>query len=93
MSLLQPVISYLMEVLPGDDQRQTRAAELHLSDLDKLSQDDTARISEWLVEKIDALSTKLKPEPQNGEEVSALPASRHCCRCIEGLCAGARVRI
>lgn len=38
-------------------------------DLENLLPDDVSRIVEWFTEKVDALSTKLKPEPKEDEEV------------------------
>lgn len=38
-----------------------------------------ARIVEWLTEKVDALSTKLKPEPKDDEEVRERSLSMHVC--------------
>lgn len=41
--------------------------ELSFEDLDKLMPDDVAHILEWLTEKVDALSTKLKVELKEEE--------------------------
>eukprot|EP00983_Pelagomonas_calceolata_P044404 1139284-Pelagomonas_calceolata.AAC.4 len=43
--------------------------ELSFEDLDKLVPEDVASILEWLTEKVDALSTRLKAEPKESEEV------------------------
>ncbi|GAX74273.1 hypothetical protein CEUSTIGMA_g1722.t1 [Chlamydomonas eustigma] len=66
-SMLQPVIAYVMEVLP-EPSRDTARAELAYEDLQKLPPEDTAQIVEWLTEKVDALSTKLKADPKEEEE-------------------------
>ncbi len=41
--------------------------ELFYEDLDKIHPDHAAQIAEWLTEKVDALSTKLKPEAKDDE--------------------------
>ncbi len=47
-----------------------RLSTLHsFEDLENLLPDDVSRIVEWLTEKVDALSTKLKPEPKDEDEV------------------------
>jgi hypothetical protein len=43
--------------------------DLAFEDLDRLMPDDAAHIVEWLTEKVDALSSKLKAEPRDEEEV------------------------
>lgn len=45
--------------------------DLEYQDLDKLMQEDAIQIVEWLTEKVDALSTKLKAEIKEDEEVSS----------------------
>jgi hypothetical protein len=47
----------------------TTQSELSFEDIDKVLPDDVAHILEWLTEKVDALSTKLKAEPKDAEEV------------------------
>jgi len=63
LSLLRPIIGYVQDILP-EDMRETNGNEFYFEDLEKLSGDDVARISEWLTEKVDALSTRLKAEPK-----------------------------
>ncbi|KXZ54862.1 hypothetical protein GPECTOR_4g934 [Gonium pectorale] len=66
-SLLTPITTYVMEILP-EGHRETTKLELSFEDLENLLPDDVSRIVEWLTEKVDALSTKLKPEPKDDEE-------------------------
>jgi hypothetical protein len=47
--------------------RGTSPGELHLGDLDKLPPDQLVVLHEWLMEKVDALSTRLKAEPKDDE--------------------------
>jgi hypothetical protein len=72
--MLQPVIAYVMEVLP-EPSRDTARSELAIEDLEKLPPEDTAQIVEWLTEKVDALSTKLKAYPKDEEEVCSYQRS------------------
>ena len=72
-SIVQPVIAYVNEVLPEPGRTTADAAkspELAFEDLEKLMPDDAAHVVEWLTEKVDALSTKLKADPKEEEEVS-----------------------
>jgi hypothetical protein len=41
--------------------------DLAFEDLEKLLPDDAAHVVEWLTEKVDALSTRLKAEPREDE--------------------------
>ncbi|GLC41576.1 hypothetical protein PLESTM_001216400 [Pleodorina starrii] len=66
-SLLTPITTYVMEILP-EGHRETTKLELSFEDLENLLPDDVSRIVEWLTEKVDALSTKLKPEPKEEDE-------------------------
>jgi hypothetical protein len=72
-SIVQPVIAYVNEVLPEPSRASAEAAakppELAFEDLEKLTPDDAAHVVEWLTEKVDALSTKLKADPKEEEEV------------------------
>lgn len=73
-AVLFPVTSFVCEVLP-EGQRESSRTELFYEDLDRLSPDDVARISEWITEKVDGFSAKLKPEAKDAElEVGLL-----CC--------------
>lgn len=47
--------------------RDTTEEEFRYEDLERLPTDDLARITEWLTEKVDALSTRLKAEPKEDE--------------------------
>ncbi|WIA33521.1 hypothetical protein OEZ86_006646 [Tetradesmus obliquus] len=66
-SLLRPITSFVCEMLP-EDMRETSPAELHYEDLEKLPPDDVTRVAEWLTEKVDALSSRLKAEQREDEE-------------------------
>jgi hypothetical protein len=50
-----------------DDMRETTLSELHYEDLEKLQPDDVTRVAEWLTEKVDALSSRLKAEQREDE--------------------------
>jgi hypothetical protein len=63
----------LIAVLLQDEMRETTLSELHYEDLEKLPADDVTRVAEWLTEKVDALSSRLKAE-QREDEVR--PAAR-----------------
>lgn len=65
-AVLFPVTSFVCEVLP-EGQRESSRTELFYEDLDRLSPDDVARISEWITEKVDGFSAKLKPEAKDAE--------------------------
>lgn len=49
--------------------RETQLTELHYEDLEKIPPEEVTHIAEWLTEKVDALSSRLKAE-QREEEVS-----------------------
>ncbi|KIY93744.1 hypothetical protein MNEG_14218 [Monoraphidium neglectum] len=66
-SVLRPVTAFVAELL-GEGVRATKADELAPEDLDKLPAEEVARISEWLTEKVDALSTKTRIDPKEDEE-------------------------
>mmetsp|Transcript_9701 Transcript_9701/g.26290 ORF Transcript_9701/g.26290 Transcript_9701/m.26290 type:complete len:665 (+) Transcript_9701:145-2139(+) len=68
-TLITPIATYIMEVLPEEQRDTTRVNELSFEDLDKLVPEDVASILEWLTEKVDALSTRLKAEPKESEEL------------------------
>ena len=49
--------------------------DLCYEDLEKLHPDEVARICEWLTEKLDGFSSKIKPEAKDiEEEVRFLPS-------------------
>lgn len=58
--------------------RETTANELHYEDLEKIPPEEVTRIAEWLTEKVDALSSRLKAE-QREDEVGWL-----ACRLLVG---------
>lgn len=66
-AVLFPVTACVMEALP-EASRETRANELYFEDLEKMAPEDVARIAEWLTEKVDAFSSKVKPEAKDVEE-------------------------
>ena len=47
--------------------RETSADDFRYEDLERLPTEELARITEWLTEKVDALSTRLKAEPKEDE--------------------------
>lgn len=55
--------------------RETQLTELHFEDLEKIPPEEVTHIAEWLTEKVDALSSRLKAE-QREEEVSSSGQSR-----------------
>jgi hypothetical protein len=57
----------LVCVGPQDEMRETSGDAIHFEDLEKLPVDQVAHIAEWLTEKVDALSTRLKAEPREDE--------------------------
>ena len=65
-AVLFPVTSFVCEVLP-EGQRESSRTELFYEDLDRLPPDEVARICEWITEKIDGFSAKLKPEAKDAE--------------------------
>ena len=63
---LFPITSFLCELLPEGKRKSTRT-ELYPEDLEKILPDDVHRIYEFLQEKVDALSSKLKPDAKDLE--------------------------
>lgn len=47
--------------------RETSVDDFRYEDLERLPTEELARITEWLTEKVDALSTRLKAEPKEDE--------------------------
>lgn len=68
--VLHPITSMMCEILP-EGARKTTLDELHFEDLEHLLPDDIVIIHDWLTEKIDALTTKLKPDHKDLEEEDA----------------------
>ena len=71
--MLFPVTGFVCEMLP-ESSRDSSRAELFFEDLEKLAPADVARICEWLTERVDIFSAKLKPEAKELLEVG-LPAA------------------
>lgn len=69
-SLVQPVAHYCCDMLPAGMHKSSRT-ELALEDLERLHPEQAGAVLEWLIEKVDGLSTKLKVDPKKEEEVSA----------------------
>lgn len=67
-AVLFPVTGFVCEMLP-EGSRDSGRAELFFEDLEKLVPEDVARICEWLTEKVDGFSAKLKPEAKEIQEV------------------------
>lgn len=54
--------------------------DLCYEDLEKLHQEEVARICEWLTEKVDGFSSKVKPEAKDvEEEVIPVCTTTACC--------------
>ena len=68
--MLFPVTGFVCEMLP-ESSRDSSRAELFFEDLDKLAPADVARICEWLTERVDIFSAKLKPEAKELLEVGS----------------------
>ncbi|BDA41097.1 probable inactive ubiquitin carboxyl-terminal hydrolase 54 at C-terminar half [Coccomyxa sp. Obi] len=66
-AVIQPVTQYIMEVLP-EGARDTKPSELAYEDLEKMPPEDIMRICEWLTDKVDGFSARIKPEPKEVEE-------------------------
>lgn len=64
--ILHPVTAFICEVLPEGSRRTTRA-ELAYEDLESLPPEDVARACDWVLEKVDSISGKLKPEAKELE--------------------------
>lgn len=68
-SLLQPIIAFVSLVAPDASRDAAAKGELAFEDLDKMAPEHAAAIVEWLTEKVDSLSSKLKADPKDEEEV------------------------
>lgn len=73
-AVLFPVTACVIEALP-EASRETRANELYFEDLEKMAPEDVARIAEWLTEKVDAFSSKVKPEAKDVEDEVCMHAA------------------
>ena len=61
-AFLFPVTEFVCARLPANARESSRE-ELFFEDLEKLPVEDVTRISEFLTEKIDGLSARMKPDP------------------------------
>lgn len=52
-----------------------------VQDLDRLPSDEVARICEWITEKVDSFTSKLKPEAKDAD--LEVPPARFLCPCSE----------
>ena len=66
-AVLFPITTYICEVLE-ENNRESNLMDLCYEDLEKLHPDEVARICEWLTEKVDGFSSKVKPEAKDVEE-------------------------
>ena len=66
-AVLFPITTYICEILE-EGSRETSMMDLCYEDLEKLHPDEVARICEWLTEKVDGFSSKVKPEAKDVEE-------------------------
>lgn len=66
-AVLFPITTYICEILE-EGSRETTLMDLCYEDLEKLHPDEVARICEWLTEKVDGFSSKVKPEAKDVEE-------------------------
>eukprot|EP00210_Caulerpa_lentillifera_P002504 g2401.t1 len=62
--ILIPVADFVCNLIPAKN-RKTTKTELFFEDFDKLAPEDVAKLYEWLTEKVDALCSKLKPDPKD----------------------------
>lgn len=58
-SILVPISSFICEILPAN-MRSSSLSELHFVDLERINPGDCTSIYEWLSEKIDGFTTKLR---------------------------------
>ena len=75
-AVLFPITTYICEILE-ENNRDTNLMDLSYEDLEKLHGDEVARICEWLTEKVDGFSSKVKPEAKDVEEEVHLVLA-HC---------------
>ena len=66
-SVLFPITKAICELL-DPQQRETKCNELIYDDFEKMHPDDVARFCEWLTEKVDGYSSKIKLEAKDLEE-------------------------
>ena len=65
--MLFPITKAICELL-DPQQRETKCNELIYDDFEKMHPDDVARFCEWLTEKVDGYSSKIKLEAKDLEE-------------------------
>lgn len=70
-AVLYPITSLVCKMLP-EEVRWSTYRELLCEDLDRLEPEDVARICEWLTEKVDRFSGKIKPGAKAAEEEVSL---------------------
>ena len=66
-SVLFPITKAICELL-DPQQRESKCNELIYEDFEKMHPDDVARFCEWLTEKVDGYSSKIKLEAKDLEE-------------------------
>lgn len=66
-AVLYPITSFVCAMLP-EKVRKSKPRELFFEDFDSLAPEEAAYVCEWLVEKVDSFSARIRPEAQ--EEVS-----------------------
>lgn len=67
-TLAQPVARYCRGVLPAGTHKSSWQ-ELAVEDLQRLQRAEAVEVLEWLIEKLDSLTTKLTSDPSEAEEV------------------------
>lgn len=65
--MLFPITKAISELL-DPQQRESKANDLVYDDFEKMHPDDVARFCEWLTEKVDGYSSKIKLEAKDIEE-------------------------
>ena len=81
-----PVARFVCEALPPA-RRLSSPPDLVPDDLTRLDPDDALRVHEWVVERVDALAAKVKPDEAEQEEAAA-KAARRAARGAAGGAAG-----
>ena len=65
-TILTPVAEFICALVPAKNRKSTKT-ELFFEDFEKITPEDVAKLYEWLTEKVDALCSKLKPDPKDDE--------------------------
>lgn len=63
--------------------RDTTLTDLRYEDLEKVPPEDVTHIAEWLTEKVDALSSRLKAEQREDEVRLPVGKAKACRGCGE----------